>query len=823
MKNQKDNKEQITSWQRQKNKVRKYKMIAAVTGGVAVVAGVTTGIVLGTQRKSKEITDTKVIYTDNADEQIKQFETKVDEADLHVKIKAKLKDAMRESVKKARTDEHLKELKKSEDARIAAARRFYAAKIIAEKEEFRTPIDPASLPTGIAKPGPYPIFDLDTTSIFSDLAKIVEATDELERWIKDAHAYNSAVLEANNNVKQVMTSASRRKQEAFEKVSMAKDYIYRVMATIGRTTGISTFNDPSDLRGKTIDQIAIADRILEIPATEIQESQWNDLNEALSSILTNLEALKADVAKEVVDKLMTVEGEEIPAEFFKNLDLSKLESGELIIPEKFRFIGENAFQGAKLPRRFVLPNNLLLIGTGAFRSADFSATSEWSWHVAPGLVPSIRSYSFTNTKLPLGFYIPEGVRELEERVFENAVLPESFTIPRTITSIGSFTFENADLSMATNFKWLKSIDGGVKPFAFKKAKMPTNFQIDEGVIMIDPYSLSEARFEDGFVLPSTIRTLEQGAFKRAVIKKGFFIPVGVEMVMEGVFEEAEMFDAVNFGWPEHLPTIPPKTFRGAMLPTHFYIEGAVTEIGANAFERALLSPEFELPEGLTIIRRMAFDNTTLYANFKLPLSLIDVEEGAFRNANLEFAEKLIWPNNLPRMKPSMFEGSKMHRNFRIEQGVETISESAFYGTKFGGRFQVPTTVVNFGKFVHDGEASPDTGVFAYADLSKGFDWKPSAVSNIDWRYMFYAAVLPQGFEIPEIVNTLAESMFENAILPIGFEIPRRIFPVVNGALEAANLPAGCKWVDSVTGEAIAENWQINPRISGIRVDYPIVK
>lgn len=73
------------------------------------------------------------------------------------------------------------------------------------------------------------------------------------------------------------------------------------------------------------------------------------------------------------------------------------------------------------------------------------------------------------------------------------------------------------------------------------------------------------------------------------------------------------------------------------------------------------------------------------------------------------------------MKPSMFEGSKMHRNFRIEQGVETISESAFYGTKFGGRFQVPTTVVNFGKFVHDGEASPDTGVFAYADLSKGFD------------------------------------------------------------------------------------------------------
>lgn len=77
--------------------------------------------------------------------------------------------------------------------------------------------------------------------------------------------------------------------------------------------------------------------------------------------------------------------------------------------------------------------------------------------------------------------------------------------------------------------------------------MPTNFQIDEGVIMIDPYSLSEARFEDGFVLPSTIRTLEQGAFKRAVIKKGFFIPVGVEMVMEGVFEEAEMFDAVNFG------------------------------------------------------------------------------------------------------------------------------------------------------------------------------------------------------------------------------------------------------------------------------------
>lgn len=67
-------------------------------------------------------------------------------------------------------------------------------------------------------------------------------------------------------------------------------------------------------------------------------------------------------------------------------------------------------------------------------------------------MPKINSYSFTNTKLPQGFTIPEGVREIEERVFENAVFPESFALPRTITKIGSYTFENADLSRATNFK-----------------------------------------------------------------------------------------------------------------------------------------------------------------------------------------------------------------------------------------------------------------------------------------------------------------------------------------------------------------------------------
>lgn len=89
-----------------------------------------------------------------------------------------------------------------------------------------------------------------------------------------------------------------------------------------------------------------------------------------------MDILKGMVAKEVVDKLMAMEGQEIPMGFFKDLDLSMLESKELIIPEQFRFIGENAFQGAKLPRRFVLPNSLLQIGTGAFRSADFSAVEE---------------------------------------------------------------------------------------------------------------------------------------------------------------------------------------------------------------------------------------------------------------------------------------------------------------------------------------------------------------------------------------------------------------------------------------------------------------
>lgn len=70
-----------------------------------------------------------------------------------------------------------------------------------------------------------------------------------------------------------MTSASRRKQEAFEEVSVAKDYIYRVMTAVGKTAGITEFNDPSDLRDRTLDQIATAERILEIPATEIDQSQ----------------------------------------------------------------------------------------------------------------------------------------------------------------------------------------------------------------------------------------------------------------------------------------------------------------------------------------------------------------------------------------------------------------------------------------------------------------------------------------------------------------------------------------------------------------------
>lgn len=815
-KNNNDNNHEkpLSSYDKQKAKAKKYKAIAIVTGTTLVVGGAVTGIVLGTQLYKKPSVKTiepiNHVYDieEKKNDQMNQFNTKVDsQQHLDHPIKAKLKKMMGEHVRKAENHQHLANLKNEEQKMIDEALSYQALRAAALTLSKVELVEGAIKPTAAVWPGDLPPIDYESTTIFDNAETIKKGFVEIQMWIEKVGKYNDMIEETNAEYVRALGYKTQVSYDALKTARMIEHFTTNVLSA---GHGVNT-REVSTLRQEVE---KMSRDLLKTAKMPLKQIDMDALTTKLDEAKQNLNSLKAIVAKAKISTLDAVQGTVIPNGFFKGQDFSNIGDMEFVIPERFTEIGVSAFEDAILPEKFRLPGNIVKIQANAFRSTDFSRVKNWQWTIRQRVSPDIEYFAFSGAILPEGFVIPEGIEKIHRWMFRNAKFPASFKLSNSVRMIAAEAFENANMEKCTEFKWTRTLEN-VEAFAFKHTLLPKDFSFEEGVTKIPAEAFTKA-YINGMRFPASLKTIERHAFMDAEISGDFVIPPTITKLESAVFKNADLTMINDFAWPRHLTSIPASTFERAKLKANFRIDG-VREIGIAAFSHATM-PEFQIPESVRIIRSRAFEWTKQGLTFRLPATLQIIESEVLKGADLRETIGFLWPSSIAKIEKGMFKHAKLPRGFVIESGVTSIGASVFEGAVFSSKFTMPSSLITVGDF--DPAANQNHGLFMLADLSNGFEWQPAATARVYWDHIFYGAILPNGFRLPQSVTRLDSQMFQHAKLPRGFEVPVTVTIIDGHALYEVSMPEGCKWVDIATGAALPMEQQRDPQVSGIRIDVP---
>ncbi|MBQ8694563.1 MAG: fimbrillin family protein [Bacteroidaceae bacterium] len=279
------------------------------------------------------------------------------------------------------------------------------------------------------------------------------------------------------------------------------------------------------------------------------------------------------------------------------------------------------------------------------------------------------------------------------------------TIVNDADGRGAGNMHKLSISSLTNFvfpeKGLKAIDFQ----AFMYAGLSGSLVIPEGVETIGAEAFMWCGNLTGtLTLPSTLKRIEGGAFAFTALSGPLRLPDGIEYIDPGYYN---VFQGCNFEGPLYLPesltVIPPMGFpkmTGKIIIPQGITEitdGAfsnigcnevvfhdgITEIGGNAFIESNLSGELVLPQNLKYIGGHAFSATKI-TKVIFPESLQVMEngnydtEGTFSNCKY-LTGTLTLPRNVARIPAGCFMNCSGITGLVIPEGVDIISDKAFYG------------------------------------------------------------------------------------------------------------------------------------------------
>lgn len=177
-------------------------------------------------------------------------------------------------------------------------------------------------------------------------------------------------------------------------------------------------------------------------------------------------------------------------------------SGNLNLPEQLKRIGEAAFAGCALSGRLILPDNLEEIGSGAFDYAGHFVGDL----VIPEKVKYLRDHTFYGA-LSKGELKLNNVTTIENNCFATCSLTGDLIIPEGVISIGERAFTGCKFTNVIFPSSLRTIESE----AFSGTPLDT-ISLPEGLVSIGNFAFSSCWFITSLSLPSTLQTIGTGAF-----------------------------------------------------------------------------------------------------------------------------------------------------------------------------------------------------------------------------------------------------------------------------------------------------------------------
>ena len=319
----------------------------------------------------------------------------------------------------------------------------------------------------------------------------------------------------------------------------------------------------------------------------------------------------------------------------KAVGLRYYETKNCVIPNKVKFIKDNAFSNCPNLESVTIPGSVNKIGDGAFSG---------------------------NRKLQ-SVVIQNGVKEIGRKAFRNCKNLTSVTIPGSVNKIGDDAFEYSSLQSVV-------IQNGVKEIgesAFSKCENLTSVTIPGSVNKIGHYAFSRNSKLQRVVIPNGVKEIGQNAFadcknltsvtiSGSVNKIGFFAFSGNSKLQSVVIQNG-------------VKEIGQSAFSNCENLTKVTIFGSINEIDYGAFERC-----DRLTSITATISGSGFIRTSKQLHVVIPNDVKEIRDLAFAYSSLQ---SVVIPNGVKEIGQSAFRNCKNLTSVTIPGSVNKIDYGVF--------------------------------------------------------------------------------------------------------------------------------------------------
>ena len=342
------------------------------------------------------------------------------------------------------------------------------------------------------------------------------------------------------------------------------------------------------------------------------------------------------------------------------------------IPDSVETIGTQAFLGCSALKHVKFPASLTSVGERAFQDSGVVAID------LPQGCAEIGQYAFSGcgnlSDVEFG-----GCMGIGDYAFQNCNSLTQVDLPSSVQSIGNSAFVGCSALSRIGFsKGLLSIGGS----AFSRCSLLVDVILPDGLASIGANAFQYCTGILRLSIPSSVSSVGSSAFYNCAPKD----------LTEGAMWTMTYSSVTNFTLLPGLATFGNK-FKNSTALEKVSLPDSVTKIEAEAFSGCTNLSVAAIPDSVEIVGNSAFYNCKSLS--ALPLlggSVTNWGSSVFRYCT--GVAKLSVPGNMKAIPGYMFANCSNLVDVVVEEGVETIAQTAFLYDDLIHRLSLPSTATN---------------------------------------------------------------------------------------------------------------------------------
>ena len=375
----------------------------------------------------------------------------------------------------------------------------------------------------------------------------------------------------------------------------------------------------------------------------------------------------------VQDKVLTIYGTGDMSWDTDEAPWSEQNISSVVVEKGVTSIAENAFQD-QLISQISLPSTLKTIGSSAFNGCvDLASIT------LPDGLTSIGAAAFNDCKKLTSIEIPDSVVAIDRVAFEGCEKLSSIKLSKNLKCIEASLFEGCQA--LTTLKLPEGLES-IGFCAFRDCVNLVNIEIPEGVASIASYAFEGCEKLESIVLPQTVKTISNRAFMDCAGLKSIVLSDALKEIGMCAFCGCDSLSAIEI--PAKVSSIDPyRTFDAKNL----------TEINVAAENESYSSVDGVLfnKDQSELIAYPAGKKGTSYTV----------------------------PKSVRKIGSYAFSTDGMLEKVKLQEGVESIGDHAFYDSKKLNAISIPKSVKEIADYAFS-EGNLDVGDVYYAGSKE--DW-----------------------------------------------------------------------------------------------------